>query len=525
MWTGLLFLAAAIAWPAPAQVTGMSSVVYQPIGVQDVSIIPDGLMTASSQVSGSEAYRGRLNGDGAWQPSGQGTNEFLAVDLQYNRYIFGIQTQGQGDGYVETYRIIYQLDNTTELLLYSEGGGSTKIFSGKSDNETIVQQNFTSYIYARYILVNPQTWSGAPRLRIELLGVDALPTTSSPVTTPPMTTTSTQTTPIVTTTSTQTTPIETTSSPVTTPFIQTTSPVTAPVGPTTFSSVTTTDVPMTSPNPVDNCASSPCVHGTCTNFVASYSCSCKNGWTGTDCDQHIDECASNPCWLGGTCLDHVNGYSCVCPKDATGKNCETATFTGECYRFSSVALTHQEATQACSANSGRMVDVKDEQQQRFLADKIAASNAASNWLAMKAAPATFLYSDGSAIAGPLQWSATTPATPCDLCVLMDSSDNFLANVAPCAEQHNYICQAALKPCDQNVCQNSGVCTSCFNESSKFCECPAGFDGNLCEINIDECASSPCQNGGSCHDGINSYSCSCRTGFHGDHCESGSCGGY
>ncbi|XP_035699014.1 mucin-17-like [Branchiostoma floridae] len=222
-----------------------SSGVYQPIGVQDVTIIPDNLMTASSQVNGSEAYRGRLNGDGAWQPSRQGT-EFLAVDLEYNRYIFGIQTQGQGDGYVETYRILYQVDNTTDLILYSAGGGTAKIFSGNSDNETIVQQNFTSYIYARYILVNPQTWLGAPRLRIELLGVDALPTTSSPVTTPPVTTTSSQTTPPVTTTSTQTTPIVTTSSPVTTPPIQTTSPVTTPPIQTT-SPVTTPPIQTTSP--------------------------------------------------------------------------------------------------------------------------------------------------------------------------------------------------------------------------------------------------------------------------------------
>ncbi|XP_066275730.1 fibropellin-1-like [Branchiostoma lanceolatum] len=165
-----------------------------------------------------------------------------------------------------------------------------------------------------------------------------------------------------------------------------------------------------------------------------------------------------------------------------------------------------------------MVDVKDDQQQSFLADKIAATSGASIWLAMKAAPPAFLYSDGSTISGPLQWSANTPAAPCDLCVLLDSSDNFLANIAPCGEQHNYICQDALKSCEQNVCQNGGVCTSCFNGSSNFCDCPAGFDGKLCEINIDECASDPCRNGGSCQDGVNSYSCRCPTGFEGSHCE-------
>ncbi|KAI8512833.1 hypothetical protein Bbelb_094720 [Branchiostoma belcheri] len=269
---------------------------------------------------------------------------------------------------------------------------------------------------------------------------------------------------------------------------------------------------------VDDCASSPCAHGTCTDGVASYTCSCENGWTGNNCDQDIDECASNPCWLGGTCLDHVNGYSCVCPKDATGKNCETGYFAGECYQFSSTALTHQEAAQACSTNGGRMVDVKDQPQQLFLSDQIAASTGGSTWLAIKTAPAAFVYSDGSP-SGPLQWSSSEPAEPCDLCVFLDSSDNYLAKTAPCTEQHNYVCQSALKPCDPNVCQNGGNCTSCFNETTTFCECVDGFEGKLCEINIDECASNPCQNGGTCQDGVNSYSCRCPTGFHGDHCES------
>ncbi|KAI8512903.1 calcium ion binding [Branchiostoma belcheri] len=269
---------------------------------------------------------------------------------------------------------------------------------------------------------------------------------------------------------------------------------------------------------IDDCASSPCAHGTCNDGVASYTCSCENGWTGNNCDQDIDECASNPCWLGGTCLDHVNGYSCVCPGDSTGTNCETVSFSGQCYQFSSTALSHQDSALACSANGGRLVDVRDQEQQGFLADTIAASSGVSNWLAMRTAPAEILNSDGSPVSGQLQWSSSEPAEPCDLCVLLDSSDNYLAKTAPCTEQHNYVCQDAQVSCDPNVCQNGGNCTSCFNGSATFCRCPDGFEGDFCEINIDECASNPCQNGGTCQDGINSYSCSCPTGFHGDHCE-------
>ncbi|KAI8481715.1 calcium ion binding [Branchiostoma belcheri] len=230
----------------------------------------------------------------------------------------------------------------------------------------------------------------------------------------------------------------------------------------------------------DHCLSSPCVHGTCTDGVASYTCSCENGWTGNNCDQ--------------------------------------VSFSGQCYQFSSTALSHQDSALACSANGGRLVDVRDQEQQGFLAESIAASSSVSHWLAMKTAPTEILNSDGTPVSGQLEWSSSEPAEPCDLCVLLDSSDNYLAKTAPCTEQHNYVCQDVQVSCEPNVCQNGGNCTSCFNGSATFCRCPDGFEGDFCEINIDECASNPCQNNGTCQDGFNSYSCSCPTGFHGDHCE-------
>ncbi|XP_078693585.1 uncharacterized protein LOC144923147 [Branchiostoma floridae x Branchiostoma belcheri] len=269
---------------------------------------------------------------------------------------------------------------------------------------------------------------------------------------------------------------------------------------------------------IDECLSSSCAHGTCTDGVASYTCSCENGWAGNNCDQDIDECASNPCWLGGTCLDHVNGYSCVCPKETTGKDCETASFAGDCYQFSTSAATHRDATQACSANSGRMVDLRDPQQQQFLANTIAASTGVSNWLAMKTAPLPILYSDGSPVLAPLQWLPGEPSSPLDLCVLLDSSNNYQAKTVFCTEQHNYVCMSAIKPCEPNVCQNGGNCTSCFGESTNFCDCLDGFEGLFCETNTDECASNPCQHGGTCLDQVNSYSCRCPTGYDGDNCQ-------
>ncbi|KAI8493247.1 hypothetical protein Bbelb_292510 [Branchiostoma belcheri] len=254
------------------------------------------------------------------------------------------------------------------------------------------------------------------------------------------------------------------------------------------------------------------------NLLASYTCSCENGWTGTNstnCDQE-------------TCLDHVNGYSCVCPEETIGKNCETEygdviwhgttstnaqlieriqyhcalvvsgavkgssysstrqelgpactcgcqcetvphyllhcpmynsqrstllgklsrlightldfttlsdsaktdlllrgiPFAGDCYQFSTLAASHLDATQACSANSGRMVDRRDPQQQQFLANTIAASTG------VKTAPLPILYT-------PLQWLPGEPSSPLDLCVLLDSSNNYQAKTVFCTGQHNY----------------------------------------------------------------------------------------
>ena len=39
-----------------------------------------------------------------------------------------------------------------------------------------------------------------------------------------------------------------------------------------------------------------------------------------------DECGSDPCKNGGTCTDRVNSYSCSCKAGFTGVNCETSQF-------------------------------------------------------------------------------------------------------------------------------------------------------------------------------------------------------
>uniref|UniRef100_A0A915E4J3 Uncharacterized protein n=1 Tax=Ditylenchus dipsaci TaxID=166011 RepID=A0A915E4J3_9BILA len=72
----------------------------------------------------------------------------------------------------------------------------------------------------------------------------------------------------------------------------------------------------------------------------------------------------------------------------------------------------------------------------------------------------------------------------------------------------------------NECKNRAVCVDEFNQRS--CQCPAGFEGPLCELNIDDCKTSDgttrCGPHSVCVDGIHSYSCQCANGFSGEHCD-------
>ncbi|XP_078581452.1 laminin subunit gamma-3-like [Branchiostoma floridae x Branchiostoma japonicum] len=119
----------------------------------------------------------------------------------------------------------------------------------------------------------------------------------------------------------------------------------------------------------------------------------------------LNECEPSPC-VHGTCTDDIGGYTCTCENGWEGINCDLTSFNGECYQFSSTVLTHQDATQACSAKNGHLVDLTNEQQQSFLADKMAASNGASYWLGIKSAQTAFLYSNGSPFSGMKDRSLT-----------------------------------------------------------------------------------------------------------------------
>ena len=65
---------------------------------------------------------------------------------------------------------------------------------------------------------------------------------------------------------------------------------------------------------INECESAPCQNGaTCKDLIGSYSCHCTKGFQGQNCELNVDDCHPNPCQNGATCHDLVNNFSCSCP--------------------------------------------------------------------------------------------------------------------------------------------------------------------------------------------------------------------
>lgn len=69
----------------------------------------------------------------------------------------------------------------------------------------------------------------------------------------------------------------------------------------------------------------PCLNGaTCTNTGAGhYTCACRLGYTGANCESKIETCELQPCFNGATCRETGTNYTCKCADGYTGKHCQT----------------------------------------------------------------------------------------------------------------------------------------------------------------------------------------------------------
>ncbi|XP_015833125.1 uncharacterized protein LOC103312261 isoform X4 [Tribolium castaneum] len=70
------------------------------------------------------------------------------------------------------------------------------------------------------------------------------------------------------------------------------------------------------------CELEPCVFGTCHLTNSSYSCQCKPGYVGPNCEQKRKPCEGNPCESRGLCIERGDSFQCRCHAWWEGPRCE-----------------------------------------------------------------------------------------------------------------------------------------------------------------------------------------------------------
>ncbi|XP_052231204.1 neurogenic locus notch homolog protein 2-like [Dreissena polymorpha] len=214
---------------------------------------------------------------------------------------------------------------------------------------------------------------------------------------------------------------------------------------------------------INECSLNPCNNGaSCIDQVNNFTCLCRAGFTGRNCDTDINECMPNPCNNGSTCVDQVNNYTCVCKAGFTGRNCNTdiiECMPNPCNNGSTCVDQVNNYTCVCKAGfTGRNCDTD------------------------------------------INECIQNPCNNGSTCV--DQVNNYT-----CVCKAGFIgqnCDTDINECSPNPCNNGASCIDQVN--------------NYTCLYINECSPNPCKNGSTCVDQLNNYTCVCRAGYTGRNCD-------
>ncbi|XP_030601179.1 delta-like protein C [Archocentrus centrarchus] len=221
----------------------------------------------------------------------------------------------------------------------------------------------------------------------------------------------------------------------------------------------------------------PCQNGaSCTNTgEGSYTCACRPGYTGKDCEIETNECDSNPCRNGGSCNDLENDYLCTCPQGFYGKNCEISAMRcadGPCFNGGTCI---QEDTGGYTCRC----------------------------------PSNFT---GSNCEKRMDRCSSSPCTNGAQCLDFGNSVTCRCKAGFTGSR----CETNIDDCSSSPCQNGGTCFDRVNNYT--CTCTLGFSGRDCTVRTSLCDQFPCENGGTCFTHFTGPVCQCPPNFMGARCE-------
>ena len=256
---------------------------------------------------------------------------------------------------------------------------------------------------------------------------------------------------------------------------------------------------------INECASSPCGSGTCTNLPGTYRCACPAGYTspatGGTCTD-VNECTAMPGLCGvGSCTNVPGTYRCGCP---TGYSAPTA--GGTCSDVDECAVAS-----TCNALSGWGT----------------CTNSVGGYSCSCAAGYVSTGTGFSLTCTNLD--ECTVAPPCGPGTCTDTIGSYR-----CSCPLGYTAPSVAGTCaDVDECLDPSFCSvgigygTCLNTTGGFtCACAPGFDlagsgRDVDCVNIDECAAGTdvCDAQASCTDKIpafggDPYTCACNAAYEG-----------
>nr|XP_042904159.1 uncharacterized protein LOC107439698 isoform X4 [Parasteatoda tepidariorum] len=143
--------------------------------------LPDSnIRASSSSTPRSGPQMARISDDdsplSAWTAARSNDKQFIEIDLDQIRAVYGIITQGKklSKQFVTSYQLVYSSDGNS-YSYYQDENGKNKVFTANYDDVGEVKHVFSSPFEAKLVRIEPLSWEGKISLRIELLGCsDAL---------------------------------------------------------------------------------------------------------------------------------------------------------------------------------------------------------------------------------------------------------------------------------------------------------------------------------------------------------------